>query len=282
MITGNINSTSFSVYPYGEIVIQEPVYSYDYIRWYPSNISGTFYVGSSSYNLESYHGFFSSSDLRTMSFGNTDIVAIKTNVSELRSWTFSTCSLLQTADLPYCEDLYGSVFYDCSALTYVNLPICSQIGNWAFYNCKLLSQINAPSLHFIGDFAFHRCLSLRQLNFPNLNDVPMEAFGNCTFSEITLPTTVIIGKLAFANNPYLRTVNLPECYRIEQWAFSSCSVLSTLILGYSGVCVISSYSPFVGTDFSNGGIYVPSSLVDTYKSHWAWVSYSSWIKPISS
>ena len=113
----------------------------------------------------------------------------------------------------------------------------------------------------IGNYAFAECLSLRQL------DLPM-----CSY----------IGNYAIAYRKVLNQLSLPMCSYISGAAFAYCSSLSIITIGYSSVCSLGGTNVFYATQItsSTGSIYVPTSLVDSYKSAQNWSYFSTQIFPI--
>ena len=101
-------------------------------------------------------------------------------------------------------------------------------------------------------------------------------------TKVSLPNCVGIMSSTFQTSPNLSEVYLPECRLIAQSAFTFCGSLSKLTLGFSGICQLFNSQTFQGTRFWNksGSIFVPASLVDSYKTAQYWSYFSSCIFPI--
>lgn len=124
--------------------------------------------------------------------------------------------------------------------TTVDFPNAKQVSSYFFEGWTKLANVNMPLLETIGSQAFAECTSLKKLDFQNLQTIDFGAFSR--------------------------------------------SGLETLIIRTSGVCVIDTDTvddyphPFVGTPIypgdgeteATGYIYVPSSLVSSYKSAALW------------
>ena len=140
MISGTIaGSSSFTVYPLGEITIPRPYY----ISYIPSTASGTMWVKSASdatpvsYQISSYSGMlkFSNNYTEYLSFESCTWSSIETNIPSFNeSYTFARCSTLQNADLYKCTSLSSYTFASCSSLSQVSLPVCEYKGKDAFYD----------------------------------------------------------------------------------------------------------------------------------------------------
>jgi hypothetical protein len=114
------------------------------------------------------------------------------------------------------------------------------------------------------------------------------------FKDLTSPTRKLItktiksvnsqatsiGNYAFYNCSSLATVDLPEATSIGSSAFYGCSRLRTVILrNTERVATLSSTNAFTGA--ANAIIYVPDSLVESYKAANNWSTYADRIKGLS-
>ena len=288
MISGIIaESSSFTVYPLGEITIQRPSY---YISYTPSTASGTMWIRSTStadpvsYQLSSYSGMldFGNSYPQYLSFKSCNWRSIKTNIPMFNeSLAFARCSTLQNADLYSCTSLSTNAFLYCSSLSQVSLPMCGYIGSCAFSDCRSLSKISLPVCSYIGQDAFFNCRSLSKISLPMCSYIDLNAFNGCTsLIQISLPACSNIEYQAFAFCG-LSQISLPMCGYIGAGAFRYCSSLNSITIGYSGVCSLG-IEAFYNTQItsSTGRIYVPASLVSAYKSASNWSQFSAIIQSI--
>ena len=101
--------------------------------------------------------------------------------------------------------------------------------------------------------------------------------------SIDLPNVTIIGMNAFQGCTSLTSINLPNVIHIYVQVFHGCTNLSTVIISTNQIIELDNYMVFDNTPISNktGYIYVPDSLVNSYKSTSGWSTYASQIKPIS-
>ena len=155
----------------------------------------------------------------------------------------------------------SSVFKENKNIQTVNLPYATSVGNSAFYSCSSLSQVSLPMCSYIGASAFYRCYSLSQVNLPM-----------CAF----------LGENAFYNCTSLTQMSLPMCSHIGSNAFYRCRLLSIITIGYSSICSLVTSAAFNGAQITSsmGSIYVPASLVDSYKTVPNWSYFSTQIFPI--
>ena len=113
----------------------------------------------------------------------------------------------------------------------------------------------------IGNYAFYSCTYLTSVNFPVCTNIGSYAFQSCI---------------------NLTSVNFPACTNIGEYAFRSCTSLNTLTLGASSVCTLYNSSVFYSTGIKSrsGSIYVPASLVASYKAATNWAYFSNIIYAI--
>lgn len=157
--------------------------------------------------------------------------------------------------LPNCErvdDYYGNPFVG-GALTEINLPEC--------LNLKMY---------------FSSCVSLQRIYLPKLKEIRNETFSSCTsLSEIDFPSAEIIAEFAFRGCTSLKVVKLSVCSSILSDAFYGVGMMQSVYL-YSNSVVWINHPNTIQAE----KIYVPASLVDSYKSANYWSKWSNNIYPI--
>lgn len=203
------------------------------------------------------------------------------NCTEVRSSAFQNCTSLSSIYLPNCVSI-GNYAFQSTGITSVNLPYTTSVGNFAFYRCYSLTQVSLPMCSYIEDNVFYNCRLLNQINLPVCSYIGNSVFFNCfSLSQASLPLCEYIGSGAFRTCSLL-SLSLPVCSYIGGLAFYGCSSLSIITIGYSGICSLGDARTFETTQItsSTGSIYVPTSLVDSYKSANYWSQYSNRIFPI--
>ena len=307
---GYIDSSSFPVYPYGEMMISSPIPPEGkyYIWWTPSNISsGTFTMEGSTYNFSDYNGSFEFEGgiIQSSAFQNTLIQTLNTNAKEIEDYAFQSCTSLSWVSLPMCESIRDFVFWKCYSLsrvilpmcryigwfafqscplTQVRLPMCSHITFGAFANCTSLSQVSLPMCSLLDEAAFQFCSSLSQVDLPMCISIDEAAFNACySLTQVSSPVCTKLGKSAFWNCSSLSQVILPVCSHIQESAFYGCTSLNTITLGWSSICIFNSLVfNKTGITSSTGSIFVPSSLVSAYKSAYGYSYFRDRFYPINN
>ena len=232
------------------------------------------------------------------------VVNLSNSASYVGSYAFYNRTTLSTVTLPNCQSVLREAFRNCENLTSVNLSICTSIDWYAFAACSRLSYLSLPECRSINYYAFSGCSSLEELYLP-VCSVITEAFSNCTslrsvnlpvcskidgrcftgcsnLSYVSIPECGALGRSCFQNCKVLSEINLPKCSSLDSQVFFNCTSFMKMTLGYSSVVSVKNINTFSSTLIASGtgSIYVPSSLVDAYKSANIWSTYSSQIFPI--
>ncbi len=235
------------------------------------------------------------------------------NCNYIGNNAFGSYSTLTSISVPVCYQFAG--FNNCTNLTSVELPETLSLGKSALFGCTNLESISFSKCRYASQGAFGKCSSLSIIENSNITTLANALFGSCTnlltvnfpkvysFEETTTYSwtgafnncnkleSLIID---FSNIEYIPayTFNLcsnlsmaltfPKLSIIGSSAFYGCNKLSVLNLLSNSICILSNTSAFDNTPMSKstylgyyGSIYVPSSLVDSYKSATNWVTYAA-------
>ncbi len=175
-----------------------------------------------------------------------------------------------------------NAFYSYKDLTSVTIPnSVTNIGKYAFEDCTSLTSITIPaSVTNISTHIFEYCNNLTTLTVDSENPV-YDSRNNCnaiieTSSNTlvagcvgtTIPTGVTsIGDDAFYGCTGLMSISIPASVTsIGYYAFEECSSLMSVTV-YSQDCTLGN-GAFDGCNILET-IYVPSDLVDHYKTAWS-------------
>lgn len=123
------------------------------------------------------------------------------------------------------------------------------------FEYKLVETVDLPNCLYVGSNAFYYCASLTTVNLPVCTSLYNNAFRNCA---------------------RLTSISLPNCSYVGQKAFYSCTNLKTIYMGTarSVVATMTNRNALSGCSALQS-IYVPASLVDSYKKASNWSYYSS-------
>ena len=205
-------------------------------------------------------------------------------VTTIESSAFRYCTSLTTANFPVATFIGDTAFAYCSSLATISFPVATTIESYAFDRCTSLTTVSFPAATFIGDTAFYWCSRLTTVSFPVVTTIGKAAFAYCSsLTTISFPVATTIGSSAFAYCSTLATVSFPAVTTIRSSAFRYCYNLKSLYLTGSKVCRLYASNVFSSTpigDYSTsagtyGSIYVPASLLASYKVATNWTYFSS-------
>jgi len=218
------------------------------------------------------YAFFSRSNLSSVNMPNASMIG---------SSAFGNCYSLSFAGFPRVEIIGESAFGFCSALSDISMTNVTLIGSYAFWRCKL-SSASLPNVTSIGSFAFQNCSLLQSVYAPNITEVRSGCFAGCSkLANAVLPNVKTIGDSAFSSAA-LTAISLPKADYFGISAFRNCRSLMSVYLLSTSVPILYRSNTFEMTPMiksaytgSFGSIYVPASLVDSYKSANIWSYYSA-------
>lgn len=198
------------------------------------------------------------------------------NATEIRGFAFVDCYGLITADFPKATKIGEGAFtlispktddngkYISPTLKSVNLPAATEIGKGAFaYNISLTS-VNCSAAISIGSSAFNGCTALESINLPAATKIGT-SFVNCTnLRSVDLPNAIALGDASYSDG-----------------TFENCAALTALILRSTDqVCDVETKTKDdvvknTPIESGTGYIYVPSALLDSYKTATNWSTYAN-------
>ena len=169
-----------------------------------------------------------------------------------------------------------------------------------------LTEITNDRITKFAQYAFSYHPTLEYASFPNVQYMQTRVFGNCTaLRTVLLPnmigytyqymcaycsalTTVdvkqasYVSSYAFYQCTSLETLEFEKAGTIATNAFNGSTKLKTLILRMDTVPTLGGTNALTGTKIASGTgyIYVPSSLIDSYKSATNWSTYANQFRAI--
>ena len=248
----------------------------------------SFCANLTSVNLPQCFSIGSSAFRNCSSLSQVNLPTVKTT----HQAAFNSCSSLTSLTL--CTDVYWTIPF--ATRTYGGTPIITESSTasiyvrsdtyslwisssfWSNYSSKFVSvPVSGPALSFSNGLVSGTTKAIAS---------DFTSYLSVTASDITnvlLPECKYLYALTFQSCTSLNQVNLPVCSYIGDGAFLNCNLFSSITIGYSGVCSLGGSNAFSATPIASGtgSIYVPASLVDTYKTATNWSYFSTQIFPIS-
>lgn len=173
-------------------------------------------------------------------------------------------------------------FYGNGKITEVSAPNATSLGNYAFYNCGGLTSVYFPNATSVGEYAFQSC-GIVEVEFPSLLTIPNGCFRySGKIKKGTFPNVTSVGENAFRADSSLQQLDFSVCATIYQLAFISCTNLNVIIFRSPTVITLKSSNAFSSTPIASGTgyVYVPSALVDSYKTATNWSTYANQFRAI--
>lgn len=144
-----------------------------------------------------------------------------------------------------------------------------------------LTEYENSNITKVKAYTFTESIGLRKCSLPKLTEVPWCCFYGCSNLEEFYGKEVKKVVYRGFGNTKIATLTLPSVTAIEEQAFYN-SRLSALILPGLTLCTLGHSNAFPNTPIAagTGYIYVPSALVDSYKTATNWSTYASQIRAI--
>lgn len=204
--------------------------------------------------------------------------------TRIRPYAFSGCAKLTTASFPVCTTVDDNAFFLCSRMTSMSFPVCTTIYTGAFARCSSLTEINLPECSEVYTSGFASCAKVTSINLPVCTSLQNYAFNTCTvLTDVSAPSLKILNNSAFSNCYSLATISLPAATTISQGVFMKCYNLKSLYLTGSTICELKNSNAFTSTPIGGystsagtyGSIYVPASMLASYKAATNWTYFSN-------
>ena len=208
-----------------------------------------------------------------------------TNITTIGNWAFSGCYKLTSYNFPEVTTIESYAFNGYRGSEAI-FPKATKVGYYAF-NGGQMTIIDFPLLTSTSNSEFRYCRHLVTINLPQLKNIGNNTFdGDEQLTTVVFPEVTEISGWAFNKCLNLETVDLPKAKRVGgSEVFYYCPKLTTLILRANEVATLGSSNVFnytpIKTSTTEGFIYVPDNLVDSYKSATNWSAYASKIKGLS-
>lgn len=149
-----------------------------------------------------------------------------------------------------------------NTMTELNNSIVTALKTRAFQQSTRLVTVNLPSVTSCGSYAFYQCSGLETVKLPKLTSISTQTFYSCT---------------------KLKHADCGQLGNIPAQTFNACSALTELILRKTGsICTLSNVNGVNNSPIGKGTgfVYVPSALVETYKTATNWSTFANQFRAI--
>lgn len=149
-----------------------------------------------------------------------------------------------------------------NTMTVLNNDIVTSLRTRACQGATALQHVNLPNVTSVGTYAFYGCTGLVTVKLPKLTTLSSQPFYSCS-------------KLVHADCGQVKS--------IPAQGFNACSALTELILRKTdSICTLQNVNGVNSTPIGKGTgyVYVPSALIDSYKTAKNWSTFANQFRAI--
>lgn len=234
-------------------------------------------------------------------------VVFPDNIQTITASTMNNCYSLRSLVLPYNLSILNAAFTNTQNLKRLFIPPNITVFNASFQNCRSvekviikdgietlpnnfmqycanLTDISLPdSLKSYGTYNFAECFCLPKITLPpNLTTMGSNSFGSTwLIEEVVVPEGVSsIPSSTFQNGVKIKIVLPSTTTTINSNAINGVATTKMIICHASVPPTVN--SNFLSSLSTQCAIYVPSAVVEDYKTATGWLARATQILPMSS
>ena len=152
-------------------------------------------------------------------------------------------------------------------------------GSGALYNNHNLTKFKNTFITSAGPELLFGCTSITSVDLPNLTSAGPELLFGCTsITSVDLPNLTSAGPELLSGCTSITSVDLPNLTSAGYNLLSGCIKLKSIYLRSTIMCTLGGPTNLPPTV----SIYVPASLIESYKTASNWSSYASKFKTLES
>lgn len=176
-------------------------------------------------------------------------------------------------------------FYENKTIASVSFPNVTTVNStgYQFQNASALQSANFGALTTAGQYMFSGCQALKSVNVSQVTGLPSSMLAGAPIPKLTLNNVSTFGYSVVGGFGALEVDISGSLSSIGNNMLNYSYNLASLILRRETMVSLSSSTSLEGTSIAaaNGWIYVPDSLVNTYKANTNWSAYANQIVPLS-
>lgn len=169
--------------------------------------------------------------------------------------------------------------YFAKTLDEVDCDEATEINAYAFYENTGIKRVRFANATSVGAYQFQNCSNLVSVDLPAAEGEIGSSFCNgCKKLEsVNIPKITALGNYAFQNANIIKKIDLPSVQSFGNYALRYTNDLEALILRWADGIVTRGSSVLVSSAIASkkGYIYVPSALVEEYKTTTGWSNYAT-------
>ena len=196
-------------------------------------------------------------------------------IKTVRTQGFYHNDTIKSISLPNAIDTGSGAFSNCSNLELVNIPNINSFQDSLFSYCHKLKTITSGNVTTIYNGSFSYCASLNSFDFSHVARLGNSSLSFSGFGTISLPNCTGIGTYIIVGSR-ISTIEFFKKITFPNNSFNNCYTLVHLLLKNDSLCPLNGTQAFDSTPIKKGvgWIYVPSDLVESYKTASNWSTYA--------
>ena len=162
---------------------------------------------------------------------------------------------------------YGFAYSNIPTLNFTNQQGLTTIKEYGFYNANIGSMDLSNVTYIGGDYVFGYLKNPEEIYLPSLSN----SSGSYSVYNSNVKTLIYGPNCkSTAHSQFSNAINLEEIYFLRP----------TMVSGYNSK-ILGGATHFVSDGARDGKIYVPDSLVESYKADTVWSNWADLIYPLS-
>ena len=184
-------------------------------------------------------------------------------------------------DLPNITDIANSyLFRICKELLSVNLPNVKNIsGEYVFTECSKLTNVNIANAEILSGTAMFALSNIKHIDISKVTILGRQIFYGTPIEKIILPNAISIGAGCFYSCSNLIYAEFGKAVSIGNTVFRKSGLKTLVLRATDGLASLASSATYVLGETpiisGTGYIYVPSALIDSYKTATNWTTCAS-------
>lgn len=193
------------------------------------------------------------------------------NVTEIGRNAFQGCYNVNSVYMPNLITTGVYSFQRCTKLNDISLPNVTYLQERMFDSAGMAGNVRLDSMTACGGYSFSSS-KIESVDFPALKKVELYAFYNCkSLVNVVGREITEIQTCAFYGCTVLTTVDLHKIITLGSQVFRNCTALEHIIIrNTDAVATYNNTTASYDPANENLKIYVPRSLVDSYKTAANW------------
>ena len=198
-------------------------------------------------------------------------------ITTIGRYSFNYCTNLESVNIPAATSIENYAFSDCTSLENVSCDLVKKLGPYCFYRDTSIKNLSFPEVITVMTSVFYGCSALTHLHLPKVTSIDSYIIRFVPITHLCFPKLLTVSMSSLRESGLI-VLDLPSATSLITSCLHNCTSLKAIILRRTGsICSMNNTNALTGTliESGTGYVYVPSSLLDSYKSATNWSTYAS-------